>query len=132
AADRPRRGNGDASPPGGRGGLVGGVPDGAGLSAARAADLKTVAAVRKWEAPFRIPLPDTLRVLDKAGELEAVRCVTAVVDLPGRPYSVSVMTSYLRRDGDGSEAIRAISAALYQTFDRLARPSDLGRIISQK
>jgi hypothetical protein len=71
-------------------------------------------------------------VLDKAGELEGVRCVTAVVDLAGRPYSVAVMTAYLRRDDDGSEALRAISAALYETFDRLARASDLGRVISER
>ena len=71
-------------------------------------------------------------MLDKAGELEGVRCVTAVVDLPRRPYSVAVMTSYLHRDADGTEAMRAVSAALYETFDRLARSSDLGRVISEK
>jgi beta-lactamase class A len=127
-----RRGNENVSTPGELRRLMEAVHEGAGLSAARAADLKAVAAVKKWESPFRIPLPDTLRVLDKTGELEAVRCVTAVVDVPGRPYSVAVMTSYLRRDADGSEAIRAISAALYETFDRLARSSDLGRVISEK
>ena len=42
------------------------------------------------------------------------------------------MTAYLRRDADGEAAIREISAALYETFDRLARSSDLGRIISEK
>ena len=58
--------------------------------------------------------------------------MTAVVDLPGRPYAVSIMTTYLRRDADGEAAIREISAALYEAFDRLARSSDLGRIISEK
>jgi len=71
-------------------------------------------------------------VADKPGSLEAVRCVAAVVDLPGRPYAVSIMTTYLRRDADGEAAIREISAALYEVFDRLARSSDLGRIISEK
>jgi beta-lactamase class A len=127
-----RRGNENVSTPRELRRLMEAVFEGGGLSAARAADLKAVAAVRKWEAPFRVPLPDGLRVFDKAGELEGVRCVTAVVDLPARPYSVAVMTSYLRRDDDGSQAIRAISAALYETFDRLARSSDLGRVISEK
>ena len=40
------------------------------------------------------------------------------------------MTTYLRRDADGEAAIREISAALFETFDRLARSSDLGRVIS--
>jgi beta-lactamase class A len=127
-----RRGDENVSTPSELRRLMEAVHEGAGLSAARAADLKAVAAVKKWESAFRIPLPDTLRVLDKGGELEAVRCATAVVDIPGRPYSVAVMTSYLRRDADGSEAIAAISKALYETFDRLAHSSDLGRVISEK
>ena len=104
---------------------------GAGLSRERARDLMAVAAVPK-DSPFRVPLPESLVVADKPGSLEAVRCVTAIVDLPGRPYAVSIMTTYLRRDADGEAAIREISAALYETFDRLARSSDLGRIISEK
>jgi beta-lactamase class A len=104
---------------------------GTGLSKERARDMMGVAAVPK-ESPFREPLPEGLVVADKPGSLEAVRCVTAIVDLPGRPYAVSIMTTYLRRDADGTAAIREISAALYETFDRLARSSDLGRIISEK
>jgi beta-lactamase class A len=127
-----RRGNENVSTPGELRRLMEAVYRGAGLSSARAADLKKVAAVRKWESSFRAPLPESLRVLDKGGELEGVRCVTAVVDLAGRPYSVAVMTAYLRHDDDGSEALRAISAALYETFDRLARASDLGRVISER
>ena len=104
---------------------------GAGLSTERARDMTAVAAVPK-DSPFRVPLPESLVVADKPGSLEAVRCVTAIVDLPGRPYAVSIMTTYLRRDADGEAAIREISAALYETFDRLARSSDVGRIISEK
>jgi beta-lactamase class A len=104
---------------------------GAGLSRERARDMMAVAAVPK-DSPFRAPLPESLVVADKPGSLEAVRCVTAIVDLPGRPYVVSIMTTYLRRDADGEAAIKEISAALYETFDRLARSSDLGRIISEK
>lgn len=104
---------------------------GAGLSKERARDMMAVASVPK-DSPFRVPLPESLVVADKPGSLEAVRCVTAIVDLPGRPYAVSIMTTYLRRDADGEAAIKEISAALFDTFDRLARSSDLGRIISEK
>jgi beta-lactamase class A len=133
-----RRGNENVSTPSELRRLMEAVYDGAGLSPARAGDLQAVAAVTKWGTPpgrasaFRLPLADGLRVLDKAGELEGVRCVTALVDVPGRPYSVAVMTAYLARDDDGSEAIRAISATLHETFDRLGRASDLGRVISEK
>jgi beta-lactamase class A len=111
--------------------LVETIYAGKGLSPALAADIRAVLAVPK-DSPFRVPLPETLTVLDKPGSLEGVRCVTAVVDLPGRPYSVSIETTFLHRDEDGAAAIREISAALYETFDRLARSSDLGRVISEK
>lgn len=105
--------------------------EGRGLSPARARDLLDVAAVAK-ESPFRDPLPATLRVVDKPGALEGVRCVSAFVDLPGRPYVAVVMTTFLRRDADGDAAIRELSAAVFETFDRLARSSDLGRVISER
>ncbi len=133
-----RRGDENVSTPAELRRLMESVDEAAGLSSARAADMKAVASVPKWGTPpgrasaFRTPLPDGLRVLDKSGELEGVRCVTAVVDLTGRPYSVAIMTAYLRRDDDGTEALSAISAALYETFDRLARSSDLGRVIGEK
>ncbi len=111
--------------------LVETIHSGAGLSPERAKDLRLVAATTK-SSDFRAPLPDTVVVIDKDGELEAVRIAAAVVELPNRPYSASIMTTYLRRDADGEAAIREISAALYETFDRLDRSSDLGRIISER
>ncbi len=126
-----RRGDENVSTPAEMRQLAETMHAGAGLSRERARDMMAVAAVPK-DSPFRVPLPESLVVADKPGSLEAVRCVTAVVDLPGRPYVVSIMTTYLRRDADGEAAIREISAALYETFDRLARSSDLGRVISEK
>lgn len=110
---------------------------GTGLSAERTRDLAAVIAVPKWSdsqagIPFRAPLPPGLRVMDKAGELEGVRCVSAAVDLPGRPYVAAIMTTSLRREAEGEAAIREISAAVYETFDRLARGSEFGRVISDK
>ena len=129
--DAARRGDENVSNPGEMRQLVEAMYAGTGLSRERARDMMAVVAVPK-DSPFRVPLPETLVVADKPGSLEAVRCVTAIVDLPGRPYAVSIMTTYLRRDADGEAAIREISAALYDTFDRLSRSSDLGRIISEK
>ena len=107
------------------------VYGGTALSPAGAKDIRALAALPK-DSPFRLPLPASLPVLDKPGALEGVRCVGAVVDLPKRPYSVAIMTAYLKKDEDGEKAIQQISAILYQTFDRLARSSDLGRVISEK
>lgn len=104
---------------------------GAGLSPARATDLVDVASVAKLSS-FEVPGPTGVRVMGKTGTLEGVRAFTAVVDLPGRPYAAAIMTTYLRRDEDGEAAIRQIWAALYDTFDRLARASEHGRIISER
>ncbi len=101
------------------------------LSPAAGSDLLAVASVDK-DSWFRDGLPPGLRVVDKPGALEGVRCVTAFVDLPGRPYVAALMTTALRRDADGEAAIRDLSRALFETFDRLARSSELGRVISER
>ena len=111
--------------------LVEAIYAGKGLSPALAADIRRVLAVTK-DSAFRVPLPETATILDKPGSLEGVYCVTAVVDLPRRPYAVSIETTFLQRQEDGQAAIREISAALYEMFDRLSRSSDLGRVISER
>ena len=126
-----RRGDENVGTPSEMRRLVEAIYAGKGLSPAGARDIRAVLATPK-DSPFRVPLPEGLVVLDKPGALEAVRCVTAVVDIPGRPYAVSIETTFLKRDEDGAAAIREISAALYETFDRLARSSELGRVISER
>lgn len=123
-----RRGEENVSTPAEMRSLLELIRAGRGLSAARTRDLLDVAALPKT-SPFRGPLPERLRVADKPGELEGVRSVAALVELPGRPYAVAIATTYLRDDADGERAIAQISAALYETFDRLARASELGRFI---
>jgi len=75
-------------------------------------------------------LPAELRIANKPGELEGVRADSGVVFLKNRPYAICVMTTYLRNERAGEEAISAISSATYAMFDRLASASEYGRIIS--
>jgi beta-lactamase class A len=77
-------------------------------------------------------LPDGLQIANKPGELEAVRSDSGVVFLQNRPYVICVMTTYLVRERDGEEAIAKVSAAAYRLFDRLARSSPYGRVISER
>jgi beta-lactamase class A len=77
-------------------------------------------------------LPDGLQVANKPGELEAVRNDSGIVFLQNRPYIICVMTTYLVRERDGEEAIATISAAAFRYFDRLARSSSYGRVISER
>jgi beta-lactamase class A len=77
-------------------------------------------------------LPDGLQIANKPGELEAVRNDSGIVFLQNRPYIICVMTTYLVRERDGEEIIAKISAAAYRYFDRLARSSPYGRVISER
>jgi beta-lactamase class A len=75
-------------------------------------------------------LPEDLKVANKPGELEGVRNDSGIVFAGKRPYAISVMTTYLRREKDGGDAITKISSAAYQMFDRLSRASEYGRVVS--
>jgi len=77
-------------------------------------------------------LPDGLQIANKPGELEAVRNDSGVVFLQNRPYIICVMTTYLARERDGEAAIAKISSAAYAMFDRLARSSPYGRVVSER
>ncbi len=75
-------------------------------------------------------LPEGLKIANKPGELEGVRNDSGVVFIEKRPYVICVMTTYLQRERDGEEAVSRISLAAYRMFDRLARASEYGRVIS--
>ena len=75
-------------------------------------------------------LPEDLRVANKPGELEGVRNDCGIVFTGKRPYSLCVMSTYVRHEREAGDAIARISFAAWQTFDRLDRSSDLGRVVS--
>ena len=75
-------------------------------------------------------LPEGLKIANKPGELEGVRNDSGVVFVEKRPYVICVMTTYLQRERDGEEAISRISLAAYRMFNRMARASEYGRLVS--
>jgi len=75
-------------------------------------------------------LPDDLKIADKPGALEGVRNDSGVIFVEKRPYILCVMTTYLRRERDGEEAISKVSLETWRMFDRIARASEYGRVIS--
>jgi beta-lactamase class A len=76
--------------------------------------------------PVREPLPSNVRVAFKPGSVEGVQVVWAYVELPNRPYILTVMTTYGADGTDGAEAIRKASAAAFGYFSRLARSTSYG------
>ncbi len=75
-------------------------------------------------------LPDDLKIANKPGALEGVRNDSGVILVDKRPYILCVMTTYLRHERDGEEAISNISLAAWRMFDRIARASEYGRVVS--
>jgi beta-lactamase class A len=75
-------------------------------------------------------LPAGLKIANKPGSLEAVRNDSGIVFVEGRPYVICVMTSFLRNEREGEEAISKISLSAWRMFDRLSRASEYGRVVS--
>jgi beta-lactamase class A len=75
-------------------------------------------------------LPADLKIANKPGSLEGVRNDSGIVFVEGRPYVICVMTSFLRNERDGEEAISKVSLAAWQMFDRLGRATEYGRVVS--
>jgi len=75
-------------------------------------------------------LPADLKIANKPGSLEAVRNDSGIVFVEGRPYVICVMTSFLRNEREGEEAISKISLDAWRMFDRLSRASEYGRVVS--
>ena len=77
-------------------------------------------------------IPEDVVCANKPGELAGVRNDLGIVFVPNRPFVIVVMTAYLARERDGDDAIAKIAGAAYEYFDRVARSSIYGRIVSER
>jgi beta-lactamase class A len=99
------------------------------LHKAMTEDFLTVLSTHKESALLR-GLPDGTRAACKPGALEGVRNDSGIIFAQNRPFILCVMTTYLKDEQAGEQAITAIAAAAYRVFDRLGRASAYGRVIS--
>lgn len=126
-----RRGNENVSTPRELITLLEKIHAGGVLDAARTAEYFRLLELPK-DTEFHKALPDTIKIADKPGALEAVRCDTGIIEIPGHPFAMSVMTTYLSNEMEGEAAIEDVARLAYAYFDRLARSSPYGRVISDK
>ena len=77
-------------------------------------------------------IPENVVCANKPGELAGVRNDLGIVFVPNRPFVIVLMTAYLVRERDGDDAIAKIAGAAYEYFDRVARSSSYGRIVSER
>lgn len=76
------------------------------------------------DSPLRAGVPDTITVAEKPGSLSGAQCDSGVVLLDGRPYVISVMTTYNR--ADGNPAITGMSRRVFDYFNLLAHANSYG------
>jgi beta-lactamase class A len=82
------------------------------------------------DSRLRKGLPPGVATADKPGELDGVRVDAGIVFAGTRPYVFSVMTAFLRDDGEGERAIEEMSRVAYEYFSRAA-DAPLGRRIGR-
>jgi beta-lactamase class A len=76
------------------------------------------------DSPLRAGIPEDVTVAEKPGSLNGAQCDTGIVFLAGRPYVISVMTTFNPTDGDAD--ITAVSRRVFTYFDRLAHANSFG------
>ena len=75
---------------------------------------------------IRKAVPDTIRVAAKTGSLDGVRCETGVVFLDGRPFALSIASTYLAGDRN---PVGEIARILLEYYDKLSRANRYGRFV---
>jgi len=129
--DAARRGNENVSTPRELSALLEELWSGGPLDADHTKEYFRLLSLPK-DSLFNKALPETVPIADKPGALEAVRCDTGIIKIPGHPFVMTVMTTYLSSEREGEESIEKIARLVYDYFDCLARSSNVGRVISDK
>lgn len=94
-------------------------------------DFLTILSLGK-DSPIPRLIPEDVRIANKPGALEGVRCDAGIVYATGRPFILAVMTSYAADERAAEALISRIAAVAYESFERMGRSSPYGRIISER
>lgn len=82
-----------------------------------------IAIMKTVEAGMRRAVPRDVPVASKPGAVPGVRCETGIVFLPGRPFALSVMGTFL---GEKDDPVETVTRIVYAHFERLARSNRYG------
>lgn len=78
------------------------------------------------ETALRAGVAANVPVANKPGGVAGVACDSGIVYLSGRPYLISVMTTYNKEADAAREAITGVSRRVFDYFERLARSNAMG------
>jgi beta-lactamase class A len=86
--------------------------------------LKTLRIPKVSPIPRR--LPANVTIANKPGGLEGVACDWALVEVPNRPFTIAVMSTWNGEAAGADEVIAKIARLAYDYFARLARSTPYG------
>lgn len=93
----------------------------------KAVDAKASAEIleimKKVQGDFQAGLPLDVEVASKTGELPGARCQTGVIYLPGRPFVLSVMSTFL---DDRRTPVPDVTRTVFRYFEKLASSNRYG------
>lgn len=87
------------------------------------ASARMVQILKLVSADFRAAVPAGVAVASKPGEVTGVRCETGIVYVKGRPFVLSVASSFL---DEPENPVREIARLFYEHFSKLARSNKFG------
>ena len=91
---------------------------------AGAAETKQMINVLKLvKAGMRRAVPETVEIASKPGGIPGVECEAGIVYLPGRPFIVSVFSTFIE---DGKTPVTDVTRIVYDYFSTLARSNEYG------
>ncbi len=105
--------------------LLGLLHQGKVLDAAHTAMVMEILKYSK-DTPLRRSIPPGVELASKTGGLAGVVCESGIVLLAGKPYVISVMTTFAGPQANADGAITEASRRIYSYFERLARSNPLG------
>lgn len=88
-----------------------------------AASREMLDIMKMVKASMRKGVPESVEVASKPGGIPGVRCESGVVFLPGRPFVLSVMSTFLSGE---KNPVTDVTALVYAHFERLARSNRYG------
>ncbi len=74
---------------------------------------------------FRRAIPPAIAVASKPGEVTGVRCESGIIYLPGRPFVLSVMSSFVAGE---ENPVEEVTRMVFSHFERLANGNRYGNL----
>jgi beta-lactamase class A len=81
--------------------------------------------LRLVKSSFRKAVPPAIDVASKPGEVRGVRCESGIIYLPGRPFVLSVMSSFVAGE---ENPVEAVTQLVFRHFERLASGNVYGNL----